>query len=164
MNTTANPVHIRALRPDDYAQWAQLFGQYADFYNSPMSEAILATTWSWLLDANHPLQALVAESPEQRLLGLAHCRACPDSLLGQDIGFLDDLFVVPECRGQGIARRLIVALAAYGQTQQWPVLRWVTADDNRQAQRLYDSLAQRTRWLTYDLDVAQCLAQQVRAQ
>jgi hypothetical protein len=33
------------------------------------------------------------------------------------------------------------------------VLRWITGQDNATAQRLYDTLAKRTSWLTYDMPI-----------
>ncbi|MDH5856361.1 GNAT family N-acetyltransferase [Lampropedia aestuarii] len=146
-----NSIEIRAIELQDKAQWQVLFSQYAHFYKVGINDAILAKSWSWLHDTSHPLQALVAVSAAHGLVGLAHFRACPDALIGQDIGYLDDLFVATEHRGAGIARRLIEGVQAIAQAQQWPLVRWVTASDNHTAQRLYDSLAERTTWLTYDL-------------
>ena len=146
-----NSITIRAISVQDQAQWQVLFRQYAHFYKVDINDAILARSWAWLHDAGHPLQAIVAVSAVHGLVGLAHFRACPDALIGQDIGYLDDLFVAAEHRGAGIARRLIAGVQAIAQTQQWPLVRWVTASDNHTAQRLYDSLAERTTWLTYDL-------------
>lgn len=87
-------------------------------------------------------------------MGLAHYRAFPEPLLGKELGFLDDLFVPPAHRGQGVGRQLIEAVAAIARQRGWPVLRWITAQDNAAARSLYDQLAQTTAWVTYDLDVA----------
>ncbi|MEG1770006.1 MAG: GNAT family N-acetyltransferase, partial [Comamonas sp.] len=87
-------------------------------------------------------------------VGLAHFRAFPEPLLGQELGFLDDLFVPLAHRGQGTGRKLIEAVAAIARQRGWPVLRWITAQDNAAARRLYDQMARATPWVTYDLDVA----------
>ena len=65
--------------------------------------------------------------------------------------FLDDLFTAPETRGRGVGRALIGRPAEIAREQGCGKVRWVTAPDNRTAQRLYDDLAERTDWLTYDL-------------
>jgi hypothetical protein len=31
------------------------------------------------------------------------------------------------------------------------VVRWITAKDNETARKLYDAVAQKTKWVTYDL-------------
>ncbi|HCB1212474.1 TPA: GNAT family N-acetyltransferase [Klebsiella pneumoniae] len=149
----ADGIQIRDLQPQDRAAWERLYRQYAEFYKEPMNEEILARTWSWLLDAQHPLQGKVVVTANGALLGLAHYRPFPEPLLGKDAGFLDDLFVSPEQRGSGLGRRLIEAVAQAGKEQGWPFLRWITAQDNAQARRLYDGLAQATAWVTYDLNL-----------
>ena len=51
----------------------------------------------------------------------------------------------------GVARALIDRLAELARESGAAKVRWVTAADNVTAQRLYDDLADRTEWLTYDL-------------
>lgn len=158
MNSSAEQLvvdgmQIRDLQPQDRDDWERLYRQYAEFYKEPMNEDILARTWSWLLDAQHPLQGKVVATANGALLGLAHYRSFPEPLLGKDAGFLDDLFVSPDQRGSGLGRRLIEAVAQAGKEQGWPFLRWITAQDNAQARRLYDGLAQATAWVTYDLNL-----------
>jgi GNAT superfamily N-acetyltransferase len=104
----------------DRTPWCDLYRQYAHFYQSPMTDAILDRSWSWLMDPRHPMEGLVAESEERHLLGLAHFRACPDPLIAQDVGFLDDLFVAQDQRGSGIGRSLIMGVAAKAQERAGP--------------------------------------------
>ena len=66
-------------------------------------------------------------------------------------GFLDDLFVTPSLRGSGAARLLIEAVAKEGEKRGWSVIRWITAEDNYRARSLYDKLADKTKWATYDI-------------
>lgn len=146
-------VKIRPLEMRDRTPWSDLYRAYAHFYQSAMSDTILDRSWSWLMDPNHPMEGLVAESEDHHLLGLAHFRACPDPLIGLDIGFLDDLFVAHDQRGSGIGRSLIMGVTARGQERGWPAVRWITADANAQARRLYDRLASVTGWVTYELSV-----------
>lgn len=150
---TPMPISIRALQARDRKPWEALYRQYADFYQSAMTDAILDRCWLWLMNPNHAVEGLVAEGENQQLLGLAHFRACPDPLIAADFGFLDDLFVHPDARGLGIGRSLISGVASLGQERKWAVLRWITADSNAQARQLYDKLAQATHWISYDLDL-----------
>lgn len=146
-------VTIRPLGMSDRTPWSDLYRQYAHFYQSPMTDAILDRSWSWLMDPSHPMEGLVAESEKRHLLGLAHFRACPDPLIAQDVCFLDDLFVAQDQRGSGIGRSLIMGVAARAQERGWPVVRWITAGSNAQARQLYDKIASATDWVTYDLVV-----------
>jgi GNAT superfamily N-acetyltransferase len=109
-----------------------------------------AKVWGWLLDAGHTTEGLVAEV-DGKLLGLVHFRPFARPLSASIGGFLDDLFVDPAARGSGAAAALIEALAAEGRKRGWTVIRWITAEDNYRARALYDQLAEKTRWATYDL-------------
>ena len=144
------PPHIRPLKPDDYDHWRELYQGYADFYHVVLTEDGVQTTWSWLIDDGHVCTGLVAEQKGQ-LVGFVHFRGMPSPLRGQIIGFLDDLFVVPEHRSGGAAAALIKALQAEAQVQGWGVVRWITRDYNYWARGLYDKLAEKTDWVVYKM-------------
>ena len=84
-------------------------------------------------------------------MGLAHFRAFARPSTATTGGFLDDLFVDPGFRGGRVADALIERLAEIGRERGWSVIRWITADDNYRARGVYDRLAQRTMWMTYDI-------------
>lgn len=151
---TPSSITIRRLEPDDREQWELLYRQYAEFYRAAMNDAILDRTWSWLMDLGHPEEGIVAELATGALVGLAHYRPFPEPLLGQDAGFLDDLFVPMARRRQGIGRGLIASVASVARDRGWTLVRWVTAHDNAPARRLYEGLSQMTDWVTYDLNLA----------
>jgi GNAT superfamily N-acetyltransferase len=92
----------------------------------------------------------VAEDEGGRAVGLAHFRPFARPLSATVGGFLDDLFVSPEARGGRVADALIEAVAEEGRRQGWSVIRWITADDNYRGRGVYDRLATRTMWITYD--------------
>ena len=110
-----------------------------------------ARVWSWLHDPAHEVEGLVAVDADGRLVGLAHFRPFARPLSATVGGFLDDLFVDPAARGQGVAQLLIGAVARQGQQRGWSVLRWLTAEDNYRARAVYDQVATPTRWRVYDL-------------
>ena len=86
-----------------------------------------------------------------RPVGLAHFRPFARPLAASIGGFLDDLFVAPEARGSGAAQALIEAVAARGRERGWTVIRWITAEDNYRGRSVYDRVAQKTKWLTYEI-------------
>ena len=49
--------------------------------------------------------------------------------------------------------RLITALAELARQRGWTLIRWLTADDNYRARGVYDRLAKRTMWITYQMDL-----------
>lgn len=150
MNTDEHVLTARPLQPQDETAWRDLYRGYADFYKVPMNDTILAATWSWLMDEWHPLEGLLA-SQGAEAIGFAHFRTQPKPLLGEDAGFLDDLFVQPANRGAGAARLLINELATIARARGWKSVRWITAEDNAVARRLYDQVSSATSWVTYEL-------------
>jgi GNAT superfamily N-acetyltransferase len=144
---------IAPPRPEDYPDWRHLYDGYAAFYKMPMDDAIAGRVWQWLLDPQHVLDALLARDGGGRVIGLAHFRAMPRPLTGSMAGFLDDLFVDPRWRGRRVADQLIAAVAAQGRERGWTLIRWLTADDNYRGRGVYDRLAKRTLWITYQMDL-----------
>lgn len=140
---------IEPPRPEDEAAWRGLFDGYVEFYKVPMDEAKARTVWGWLHDPDHVLTGLVARTRDGTLIGLAHFRDMPSPLRGATVGFLDDLFVDPAHRGSGAARALLEAVEAEGRKRGWPFYRWITQDHNYRARGLYDKVAERTLWVTY---------------
>ncbi len=145
------PITIRPVAPGDRAAWDTLYRGYAAFYRVDQTEAMRNRVWAWLHDPEAESEGLVAETVDGRLLGLAHFRPFARPLSATTGGFLDDLFVAPEARGEGIADALIEAIRQIAIEREWSVVRWITAEDNYRARGLYDRLASRTGWLTYDL-------------
>ncbi|NEY91939.1 GNAT family N-acetyltransferase [Tabrizicola oligotrophica] len=137
---------VAADRPD----WERLYAGYAAFYKVAQTPEMRATVWTWLFDPSHQTRGLVAEH-QGRLIGLAHFRPFARPLSASTGGFLDDLFVDPAARGSGAADALIAAIADEGRKLGWTVIRWITAEDNYRARALYDRVAEKTRWATYDI-------------
>jgi ribosomal protein S18 acetylase RimI-like enzyme len=144
------PCTVRPIAPADRARWEELFAGYAAFYKVDQTPQMRATVWGWLMNPGHEVEGLVAVAGDSTLVGIAHFRAFARPLRAVTGGFLDDLFVDPAARGSGAARALIEAAGAIGQQRGWNVLRWITADDNYRARSLYDRVATRTPWITYD--------------
>ena len=143
-------ITVRAVRAEDRAAWDLLYAGYAAFYKVEQTPAMRDTVWGWLLDAGHSSEALVADL-DGVLVGLAHFRAFARPLSASTGGLLDDLFVGPDARGSGAAEALITALKDLGHARGWTVIRWITAEDNYRARGLYDRVADKTKWATYDI-------------
>ena len=134
---------IRDIQIKDKGQWEKLYKGYADFYKVEMNDKILQTVWNWLHDKNHELNGLAYEV-DGIIIALAHYRRMPSPLRGQNIGFLDDLFVDPEHRGQRIGEKLINELKNISKKRGWNLVRWITRNDNLRAKSLYDRVSEKT--------------------
>ena len=142
---------IRPIGAQDRDSWETLYRGYAEFYKVETDVEKLDSLFNWLMDPTHVCEGIVALDTQAHLIGLAHYRAMPSPLRGSEVGFLDDLFVDPSCRGGGAAEALLRHVDAIAQTKGWPVVRWITRDNNYRARGLYDRIALRSDWITYEM-------------
>ena len=141
---------IREIQLKDKEQGEKLYKGYANFYKVEMNDKILQTVWNWLRNKNHEVQGIVYEI-DDNIVALAHYRRMPSPLRGQDIGFLDDLYVDPKYRGQKIGEKLINKIKEISKSKDWNLVRWITRSDNVRAKSLYDRMSKKTNWDTYEL-------------
>jgi GNAT superfamily N-acetyltransferase len=89
---------------------------------------------------------------EEELVGYACLYWSFTSIVPAETALMNDLYVDPDSRGEGLGRALIEASAAVGRERGAQRLEWATAPDNETAQRLYDSTgAERSEWIEYEL-------------
>jgi GNAT superfamily N-acetyltransferase len=141
-------MQIRQLQAEDLATWLPLWQAYLRFFNTEISDETTRTTWSRLIDPKEPMFALGAFL-EERLVGIAHMvyhRSC--WTIG-DYCYLQDLFTVPEARGQGVATALIEAVFARASADGVSRVHWLTHESNTAAQSLYDKIAVRSGFIQY---------------
>lgn len=144
---------IRHVEQADRDQWDRLYRGYADYYQVETDMPRRDRLFAWLRDPGHVCCGLVAET-DNGLIGLAHYRSMPSPLRGAEVGFLDDLFVDPEQRGSGAAEALLRSVDDIAAERGWPVVRWITRDNNYRARGLYDRLSYRSDWITYEMTAA----------
>lgn len=140
---------IRPVRESDHAQWRALWQGYLDFYRMTVPGPVTEQTWRRFLDPEFPVHALCADNGEGRLLGVTHYLFHYVTAAIGPRCYLQDLFTVPEARGQGVGRALIEAVYAAADTRGADQVYWLTATDNATARALYDRVAQATSFIKY---------------
>ena len=143
-------MEVREVRASDVAEWTALYEGYRRFYGLTPEPAVVARVWTWLLDDAHEVHGAVVEQGGA-LLGLAHYRRFARPSSGTSGIYLDDLFVRADRRGSGAGRLLLTSLSTLAEQEGRSVVRWITAESNAVARRLYDTVATATPWVTYDL-------------
>jgi GNAT superfamily N-acetyltransferase len=129
-------VLIRDVAPSDRDAWFRLWAGYNAFYETEVAAAVSERTWQRMLDANAPLFGRVAEV-DGHVAGFSLCVLHEGTWVDAPVCYLEDLFVDPALRGQGLGRRLIEDLVALARTRGWSRLYWHTRADNP-ARKLYD--------------------------
>ena len=140
---------IRDPLPADEADWRRLWTGYTTFYEADVPEDVTAETWRRIIARDTTVFGRVA-CEDSQVIGFTNSVLHPGTWSKEPICYLEDLFVDPAMRGRRIADVLIEALAAIGREKGWGVIRWITADDNYRGRGVYDRLATRTMWITYD--------------
>lgn len=144
---------IRKVQQKDSAAWKRLYHSYRGFYEAEHDTEVVDRTFEWLVNKEFGLTGIVAVDKNDQPVGLANLRVFvrPDTA---DFGlYLDDLFVDENHRSQGIARGLLTAAKEVAVAKNANGVAWITADDNKTARSLYDTLATATKWVTYEMDV-----------
>jgi len=153
-------IEVRPVVASDRDDWARLFVAYGVFYETAFSDEVVDGVWAWLMDAGHSTNALVAvstaasaeSSESDAVVGFAIYRPVADTFTAAYGWFLDDLYVDPSARGTGAATALIEAIRVIAHEAGGGTLRWITAADNVRAQSVYDKVASRQSWVTYEID------------
>lgn len=144
---------VSKISTNDKQQWQEMYHQYADFYHMPMDSKILDNVWQWIFDEEHSFFALIAKNEAGDAMGFMHCRSMPSPIRGTYVGFLDDVFVKPESRGSGCVQALYKGLDKIAKENNWPFIRWITAEDNYRGRALYDKISKQTQWVTYQMPI-----------
>jgi len=140
---------IRAIVTTDKAQWARLFVAYGVFYETAFTQEIVDAVFEKLTGETDEINGVVAVQ-DDTITGFALYRELYDTFTAGPAWHLDDLYVDPAHRGTGTATDLIEAVTIIARENGGGTVRWITAADNATAQRVYDRVAARKTWVTYE--------------
>lgn len=139
---------IRPITQNDEPAWRTLWGAYLDFYQTRLREEIYRTSFARLLDETvtdyHGLLAVT-----DRPVGLVHFIYHRHGWHLEPVTYLQDLFVDPDLRGNGIGRKLIEDVYSAADAAGAPSVYWMTQEFNTAGRRLYDKVGQRTAFIKY---------------
>ena len=96
---------VRALRPEDEADWRRLWSGYLAFYKTELSDDVTDGLFVRLL-GGAPHFAFVAEQ-DRKVVGFVHALPHATTWSNGDYCYLEDLFVDATARGSGAGRALI---------------------------------------------------------
>jgi GNAT superfamily N-acetyltransferase len=150
----AGAVQVRAAQERDVATLLELFAALAEYEH--LTHELRATEQglaSALFGDRPAARALIAER-DAGALGYALYFRTFSSFLTSTGVWLEDLFVRPANRGEGIGRALLAAVAAEVVAEGGQRLEWAALDWNEPALGFYRRLGARTmgEWITHRMD------------
>ena len=145
--------NIRPAEARDEAAWRTLWDGYCRFYEVSLGRAVTDRTWERILDANSPVHAIIAEH-QGRVVGIATYILHENTWELSPVCYLEDLFVEPGLRADGIGHSLIDWLVAAMEANGWSRLYWLTKENNYRARGLYDKYTPRDPFVRYSIKAA----------
>jgi GNAT superfamily N-acetyltransferase len=147
----ADGIELRDARLEEVEELLPLMRAYCEFYKaSPPDQGLLELARTLISDPEEGAMFIARDGEDA--VGFATLDWKWSSLKAAKIGYLEDLYVVPEARGNGIADALIEACVERCRERGVPAMEWQTAPDNHRAQAVYERTgAVADTYLEYDL-------------
>lgn len=131
---------IEAVSKTNLADVIPLIRAYQEFYQvSEISDERNAEFFAQFGESS-PYGCQFIYRDAGNVVGFATVYFSFTSTIAAKVAVLNDLYTLPDCRGKGVGRKLIEHCRGYAAKNGAVRLQWVTAPNNEQAQKLYDSL------------------------
>jgi GNAT superfamily N-acetyltransferase len=126
-------IRIRAIEETDFLQIMSLFKEFATFEKMPEQMTNSVERMSKEKDFFH---CFVAEIKDKKIIGYATYFFCYYTWIGKSL-YMDDLYVKPEYRANGIGTKLINKVIQFAKDSECNKLRWQVSDWNKPAIDFY---------------------------
>ncbi len=143
-------IRIRRLAAKDKSSWLLLFKGYIEFYKATVPDEIIEATWTRLLEGASDFHlGLAAVDDDDRPIGITHILLHRSTWALTHYCYLEDLFVSPSLRANGVGRALIEAVYREADARGCARTYWMTQEFNYRARGLYDQLAMKSPFVQY---------------
>ena len=148
-----NPIRIEPATPGDVALVLRFIKGLAE--HEGLADAVVATEQDLQesLFGPHPSAEAVIAYHEAEPVGFAVFCQHYSTFTGRPSLYLEDIFVLPEWRGRGVGRELMVYGGGLAKARGYPRMEWSVLDWNEPAISFYENLGARRvdGWSTYRL-------------
>jgi GNAT superfamily N-acetyltransferase len=144
----SSPV-FRPIRESDREAWNLLWAAYLVFYKETLTDEQTELTWSRFFEDDFNLHGFVVELDGQ-VVGFAHCSFTNSTWLEKPDLYLEDLFVSPSHRRQGLGEFLIENCSRFAKESGARRLYWQTQRSNESAQQLYSRVARLSEYIIFE--------------
>lgn len=129
-------ITIRDANETDYPQIVDLFKDFATFEKLP--EKMINSVERMMKEKDF-FNCFVAVTSDGRIIGYATYFFCYYTWIGKSL-YMDDLYVTPEYRANGIGKKLIDRVIEFAKTSQCHKLRWQVSGWNKSAIEFYKNI------------------------
>lgn len=142
---------LRPATPGDVTLLVELIRELAD-YERHQAKASEADLQRWLFGPRPVVEAIIGEQAGQPMAFALFFHNF-STFLGKPGIYLEDIYVRPELRGQGVGRAIFAYLARLARQRDCGRLEWSVLNWNLAAIRFYEGLGARPneQWTTYRL-------------
>lgn len=146
-------IRIRDAVNEDREDWLRLWDLYLGFYETALPAEVTAMTWARILDPMSPVRMRLAiRNLDVAGFAIHHRHVSTWNIKPKC--YLEDLFVDPQFRGEGIGGALIDDLIGICRSDNVASLYWHTRENNATARSLYDSYAKANGFVCYEFPTA----------
>lgn len=129
-------ITIRPHTESDFGQLLYLFKEFAIFEKLPEK---MTNSLEQMHAEKEYFQCFVAETPNNEIVGYTTYFYCYYTWTGKSL-YLDDLYIRPDFRGNGIGTLLINRIIEYAKENMCNKLRWQVSGWNKPAIEFYKKL------------------------
>lgn len=104
-----------------------------------VDQVVSDETWSRLMHEYFPVNGLCARV-NGKMAAIMHYILHPVTGMVYPVCYMQDLYVDPAFRRQGLAKKLLAALEETGKNENWGRIYWLAEMKNEAAQALYKSI------------------------
>ena len=136
-------VHVRSVEADDLPEMLAMIRELAVFEKL---EDILVTTEADLSDAffaDVPAAGGLVAVIDGHLVGYAIHFTTFSSFLGKPGLWLEDIYIRPDWRGEGVGRMMLEAVVAHARDKHYGRCEWCVLDWNQRAIDFYEGMGAR---------------------
>lgn len=134
-------MRVRDIQKQDYDAWRDIWLDSVAAEEGCLSDESIAACWQQLMrnaDDACGIHGLLACDEDDEIAGFLHYVLHPVAGGVQPVCYLQDLYVYPEQRRQGMGRALLEHLKDTATTQGWERIYWLVKEDNVRAAAFYE--------------------------
>lgn len=144
----ASALTVRLAEAADRAAFENLWASWQVHMGGNVPSEVTARSWGKMATEGSGLQALLALDGDEPL-GFGIISRVPFAWTGEDVFYLQDLFVVPRARGRGVGGALLNAIYSHADAAGAPQVFWMVDENDTELHGFYDRHAIRTPYNRY---------------